>query len=180
LTDTPGKCFAAARFRARVDLAAPLCEHRAMLPLALVIGIVAGLRTMTAPAALAWGAVSGAVAVDGSPVVFLSWRFAPWVLTVLAGMELIGDQLPMAPSRKLPLPFAARMVSGALCGAAVGIDQGALLPGLALGLAGAVIGTLGGYRARRRLAVAVGNDRIAALIEDAVAIVLAIVVVVSL
>jgi uncharacterized membrane protein len=151
-----------------------------MLLLGFVIGIVAGLRAMTAPVAVAWGAAAGTIVIAGSPVVFLGWRFTPWVLTVLAGLELIGDQLPSTPSRKQPLPFAARIVSGALCGAAVGADQGALLPGVALGLAGAVIGTLGGYRARMAMATAFGRDGPAALIEDAVAILAAVLVVLSL
>jgi uncharacterized membrane protein len=151
-----------------------------MLLLAFVIGIVAGLRALTAPAAIAWGAAAGTIATDGSPLSFLAWRFTPFVLSVLAGLELIGDQLPETPSRKLPLPFGARLVSGALCGGAVGIDQAAPLCGVALGFAGAVIGTLGGAWLRARMAAAFGRDRPAALIEDGVAIVAAAVVVLSL
>lgn len=141
-----------------------------MLLLAFVIGVVAGLRTMTAPAAIAWGAVGGTISLDSSPLTFLGWRYTPWVLTLAAAAELVTDQLPSTPSRKVPVQFGARIVSGALCGAAVGIDLAAPLPGLALGLAGAVAGTLGGAAARARLAGAFGRDTPAALIEDAVAI----------
>lgn len=141
-----------------------------MLVLALVIGIVAGLRAMTAPAAVAWAAASGGLPLDGSPLLFLGWRFTPWVLTLLAGGELITDQLPSTPSRKVPVQFGTRLTSGALCGAAIGLDQGSASAGLALGVVGAVIGTLGGAWARGRLAAAFGRDRPAALIEDAVAI----------
>ena len=144
-----------------------------MLILALVIGIVAGLRAMTAPAAMAWAAASGGLTLDGSPLVFLGWRFTPWVLTLLAGGELITDQLPSTPSRKVPVQFGTRIVSGALCGAAIGLDQGSAAAGPALGIVGAVTGTLGGAWARGRLAAAFGSDRPAALIEDAVAIGLA-------
>jgi uncharacterized membrane protein len=42
--------------------------------------------------------------------------------------------------------------------------------GLLAGIAGAVIGTLGGHAFRARLAKAFGSDRPAAFIEDAVAI----------
>ena len=42
---------------------------------------------------------------------------------------------------------------------------------MAAGIAGAVVGTLGGYEARRRLAAAFGRDLPAALLEDVVAIV---------
>lgn len=151
-----------------------------MLVLALVIGIVAGLRTMTAPAAIAWAASSGALSVDGSPLTVLAWTYTPWVLTLLAAGELVADQLPSTPSRKVPVQFGARIVSGALCGAAIGISQGSPLPGLALGAAGAVIGTLGGAWARSRMAAAFGRDTPAALIEDAVAISVAVLVVLAL
>jgi uncharacterized membrane protein len=151
-----------------------------MLLLAFVIGIVAGLRTMTAPAAIAWGAAYGTLSLESSPLTFLGWRYTPWIFTVLAAVELVTDQLPATPSRKVPVQFGARLVSGALCGAAVGIDQGAPLPGLALGFAGAVIGTLGGAGARARLAAAFGRDTPAALLEDAVAIIVAALVALSL
>jgi uncharacterized membrane protein len=151
-----------------------------MLLLAFVIGIVAGLRTMTAPAAIAWGAAYGTLSLESSPLTFLGWRYTPWIFTVLAAVELVTDQLPATPSRKVPVQFGARLVSGALCGAAVGIDQGAPLPGLALGFAGAVIGTLGGAWARARLAAAFGRDTPAALLEDAVAIIVAALVALSL
>jgi uncharacterized membrane protein len=42
--------------------------------------------------------------------------------------------------------------------------------GALLGVAGAVAGTLGGRAARAKLAAAFGSDRPAALLEDAVAI----------
>jgi uncharacterized membrane protein len=151
-----------------------------MLLLAFLIGTVAGLRAMTAPAAVAWAASGGALNVAGSPLEFLGWRYTPWVFTLLAAGELVTDQLPSTPSRKVPVQFGTRIVSGALCGAAVGIDQGAPLAGLALGVAGAVIGTLGGAWARGQLAALLGRDTPAALIEDAVAVGLAAVVAVSL
>jgi uncharacterized membrane protein len=151
-----------------------------MLALALVIGIVAGLRAMTAPAAIAWAASSGALPIADSPLAFLGWRYTPWILTALAAGELVTDQLPSTPSRKVPVQFGARLASGALCGAAVGAGQGGLWLGLALGVVGAVIGTLGGAWARGKLAALFGRDTPAALIEDAVAIGLAALVVLSL
>jgi hypothetical protein len=48
--------------------------------------------------------------------------------------------------------------------------QDSLVAGLIAGIIGAVIGTLGGAAFRARLAAAFGSDRPAALIEDAVAI----------
>jgi uncharacterized membrane protein len=95
---------------------------------------------------------------------------APWMLTVLAAIELVTDQLPTTPSRTVPVQFGTRIVTGGLSGAAVGAARGALAVGLAAGVIGAVIGTLGGRAFRGRLAAAFGSDRPAALIEDAVAI----------
>lgn len=138
--------------------------------LALLIGVIAGLRAMTAPAAVSWAAFLGFLPLEGTWLAFLGYRFTPWILTVLAIGELITDQLPATPSRKVPVAFAARILSGALCGAAVATAGGALLGGAIAGAIGAVIGTLGGAAARARLAAAFGKDRPAALLEDAVAI----------
>ena len=150
------------------------------LLLALVIGIVAGLRAMMAPAAVAWAASRGALPLQGTWLAFLGWRFAPWIFTLLAAVELVTDQLPSTPSRKVPPQFAARIVTGGLSGAAVGYGVAAPLLGLLLGVVGAVIGTYGGAAARARMAATFGNDRPAALIEDAVAILGAVLVVSSL
>jgi uncharacterized membrane protein len=139
--------------------------------LALLIGIVAGLRTMTAPAAVSWAAYLGWLPLQNTPLAFLGYVAVPYVFTLLAIGELIADQLPKTPSRKVPVQFGARIVSGALCGAAIGAAAGTLAGGLVAGVIGAVIGTLGGAAARARLARAFGRDMPAALIEDAVAIV---------
>ena len=104
--------------------------------------------------------------------------WAVGILTVLAFVELVIDQLPSAPSRKAPGGFGARILSGALSGAALGASSGWLIAGGVAGLVGAVIGTLGGFAARARLAAAFRRDMPAAFIEDAVAIIVAILVVV--
>src|SRR5664279_1075687 len=96
---------------------------------------------------------------------------APWIFTVLALGELIGDQLPTTPSRKVPVQFGTRVVMGALCGAAIAAPGSQLVLGLVAGVLGAVIGTLGGAAARARLAQAFGRDLPAGLLEDVVAIV---------
>jgi uncharacterized membrane protein len=84
---------------------------------------------------------------------------------------LIADKLPQTPSRKAPPAFIARIASGALCGAAVGVASQALVGGLVAGALGAVAGTLGGYEFRVRLVRATGGqDLRIALLEDAIAI----------
>ncbi|MDP3748559.1 MAG: DUF4126 domain-containing protein [Phenylobacterium sp.] len=138
---------------------------------ALLIGVIAGLRAMTAPAAVSWAAALGWLSLDGTPLAFLSFKYSPWVFTALAVVELVSDQLPRTPSRKVPVQFGARILMGGLCGAAIGASQGQLVGGLIAGAVGAVIGTLGGYEARSRLVRAIGGrDFPIALLEDAVAI----------
>ena len=148
-----------------------------VLLLAFVIGIVAGLRTFTAPAVVSWGARVGWLHLAGTPFAFLGAAVTPWVFTLLALFELFMDQKPGMGSRKAPPAFIARIVSGAFCGAALGAGAGALPGGAVAGALGAVAGTLGGYEFRARLAKAFGRDLPAALLEDALAIVLAVVTV---
>jgi uncharacterized membrane protein len=138
--------------------------------LALLIGIVAGLRTMTAPAAISWAAWSGWLALEGSWFAFLGNSWTPWIFTLLALGEFVGDQLPSTPSRTVPLQFGARLLSGAMCGAAIASPHGAMLGGLLAGIVGAVIGTFGGHAFRLRLASAFKKDLPAALVEDVIAI----------
>lgn len=142
-----------------------------MTLLALLIGIIAGLRSMTAPALTSWAAFLGWLAV---PSRWLSWLANPWavgLLSLLALGELVTDQLPSTPSRTVPLQFSGRILTGALSGAALTAGKGAWLPGLIGGIVGAIIGTLGGAAVRGRLAARFGSDRPAALLEDCVAIV---------
>lgn len=148
-----------------------------ILFLALLIGVVAGLRAMTAPAAIAWAASLGWIDISQTPLAFMGYRWTPWILTVLAIGELITDQLPSTPSRKVPVQFATRMVTGGLSGAAIGAAGGSLVLGLVAGIVGAIIGTYGGAAVRARLAASLGRDLPAALIEDVVAVVGALLIV---
>ena len=138
--------------------------------LALAIGVIAGLRAMTAPAAIAWAAWLGILPLAGTPLGFLAHIAAPIILTLAAIAELIADQLPKTPSRKVPVQFITRILMGGLSGAAIGIVWGSWIGGLVAGVVGAVIGTYGGAEGRARLASAFGRDLPAALIEDIVAV----------
>jgi uncharacterized membrane protein len=137
---------------------------------ALLLGVVAGLRTMTPLATLSWATRFGAVRFAGTRLMFLGHGFTPWLLTAAAVLEFITDQMPSTPSRKVPLQFAARLVSGAFCGAAMGWTAGSWTTGAVAGIVGAIIGTLGGSWMRAQLASAFHRDRPAALLEDVVAI----------
>jgi len=141
-----------------------------LIALSLLIGVIAGLRAMTAPAEVSWAAYLGWLPLAGTPLAFLGHVAAPYVLTALAVGELITDQLPRTPSRKVPVQFGTRVLTGGLSGAAVGMPSGMWVAGLVAGVAGAVIGTLGGAAGRARLAAAFGRDLPGALTEDAVAV----------
>ncbi len=141
-----------------------------MLPAALLLGIVAGLRSMLAPALVSWFARSGALPVTGTPLAFMGYRYTPLILSVLALGELIVDTLPTTPSRKAPPGLIARIVTGSLSGATIGTVGHSLGLGLILGLIGALAGTFGGAAVRARLTSAFGRDLPAALLEDLVGV----------
>ncbi len=145
-----------------------------LILLTILIGIVAGLRAMTAPAAVAWGAYLGWFDISQSSLSFMGSIWAVAIFTVLAIVELITDQLPGTPSRKVPMQFGARIATGALSGATIAATEGMVVVGLLAGVIGAVIGTFGGAAGRAYLANGFGRDLPAALVEDAVAIALAL------
>ncbi|HEY2388752.1 MAG TPA: DUF4126 domain-containing protein [Candidatus Binatia bacterium] len=138
--------------------------------LAFLMGVVAGLRTFMAPAAVSWAARRGAIDVQHARLAFMGFRFTPWIFTLLAATELVLDQLPTTPSRTVPPQFGARLVSGALCGATIGSSGGMAIVGALTGAVGAVAGTLGGARLRAAMAAAFRSDHTAALVEDSIAI----------
>ena len=148
--------------------------------LALIMGAVAGSRTFTAPMAVSWATYLGHLELGDSWLHFFGNIWTCLIFTALALGEYYADQHPSTPSRKAPGPFAARLISGGLCGAAIGVDAGSLFVGLLAGVVGALAGTLGFYAFRAKLAAHFGRDRPAAFIEDAIAIGLAFVVGVSL
>ncbi|HXR74704.1 MAG TPA: DUF4126 family protein [Bryobacteraceae bacterium] len=146
--------------------------------LAFLIGVVAGLRALTPIAAVSWAARLGRLHLENTWLAFLGYSATPYIISLLAILELVNDKLPKTPSRKAPPQFITRVVTGAFSGAALGAAGQALIGGLLLGAIGAVAGTLAGSVMRARLAKAFGGkDLPAALIEDAIAIVGAILLV---
>jgi uncharacterized membrane protein len=113
----------------------------------------------------------GVLNVTGTHLAWLGSAITTWILTALALFELVNDQNPKTPSRKVPPQFIARIVMGGFSGAAIGLALGNLWIGLVCGVIGAVIGTLGGAAVRGKLAAAFGKDLPAGLLEDAIAIV---------
>lgn len=137
---------------------------------AFLIGIIAGLRAITAPMVVAWAAGLGWLPLEGTSLGFLTHAVTRYILTLLALGEIVNDKLPATPSRKVPPQFAARVVMGSFSGAAIGLSQHSLVAGLIAGAIGAVAGTYGGAAFRGALAKAFGKDLPAALIEDVIAV----------
>jgi uncharacterized membrane protein len=140
--------------------------------LAFGIGIVAGLRTFSAPAAMAWAAHFHWIKLAGTSFAFVHSRIALVIFTILALTEFVGDQLPATPDRTKPGPLGARIISGAFCGTAVGL-LGAhfVVIGAILGALGAIVGAFGGYQTRTRSVKALAvPDFMIAIPEDLLAL----------
>ncbi len=139
---------------------------------AFLLGAVCGLRSMTGPAVVCWGAQLGWLRLEGSPFGFLHHRASLILFTVFALGELVADKLPFIPSRTQVGPLIVRIISGALCGGALGVGAGAAWMGPALlGAVGGVAGTFAGYHARHALVTRANlPDLPVALLEDLVAV----------
>jgi len=138
--------------------------------LGFLIGVVTGLRSLAPAAVVSWAAHLGWLHLQGTWLAFLGAAVTPYILSVLALVELITDKLPSTPSRKIPMQFGARIVMGGLSGAALAVPGGGWIAGLVAGIVGAIIGTFAGAELRGRLARAIGKDLPIALLEDVVAI----------
>ncbi len=143
-----------------------------VLVFAFLIGVLAGLRSLTAPSATAWAAHLGWLKIS-SPLAWLGSLPAVIVLTMLAVVELVSDKLPKTPSRTAPLGLGARIVTGGLCGAALYLAgaQQSWLVGAIVGAVGGIVGCFGGYQVRKRMVKGLGTpDHVVAVVEDLVAI----------
>ncbi len=143
-----------------------------VLLLCFLIGCVAGLRSMMAPAIVCAAAYLRWIHLEGTPLQFLTAQPALWIFTFLAIGELIADKLPKTPARTSAMGLIARAVTGALCGAALAASGGkALAVGAVLGLLGGVAGAFAGYYIRRGLVLQMRvPDFVIAVVEDLLAI----------
>jgi uncharacterized membrane protein len=141
-----------------------------LLLFAFLIGCVCGLRSMTAPAVVAWGAHLGWLHLQGSLLAFFANKISLVIFSLFAIGELIADKLPFIPARTQLGPLAVRIIFGAMCGAALSIaGSGLPLFGSILGGLGALAGTFAGYHYRRSLSGKV-PDLLLALLEDLAAV----------
>ena len=143
-----------------------------VLALAFAIGVVAGLRSMTAPAVTSLTAHWKWFSLQQSGLAFMGSAVAAYIFAAAAIVELVVDKLPNAPSRKELLGLIARVVFGGLSGAVLcaAANQSVAL-GAGLGGVGGIVGGFAGYEVRTRLVRALKvPDLMIALLEDAVAI----------
>lgn len=143
----------------------------------VLLGIVTGMRTMTGIAVVCWAAWLHLLPEHGWAI-WITYLVSALIFTGFAIGEYIGDTLPKTPSRKELGPAAARLAFGALVGAlaATSIYEPAA-GGILAGLAGAALGTWGGFAFRAATARWLHNDLPAAIGESALALVLACVAV---
>ncbi|MGA8029870.1 MAG: DUF4126 family protein [Bryobacteraceae bacterium] len=137
---------------------------------AAVMGAVAGMRSMTAPAFVSRLVRSG-MPVAGGPLGFLNAPIAGRTTMLLAAGELIADKLPFLPRRTQAASLIARAVSGAVSGAAVcSAKKRSVLRGALIGMGAAIGATYAAYELRRRAGARFGiPDPAIAVIEDAIA-----------
>lgn len=135
------------------------------------LGAIAGLRSMAAPAALSRAAAAGRIGgLSDTPFAVLGSSKVSTLLTFFEAGELIGDKLPMTPSRTSAPPLLGRAASGAVAGAALFVSsERRAATGGVLGAASAVAAAYVGERLRTRIGQLTGvQDPAVALIEDAI------------
>jgi uncharacterized membrane protein len=147
-------------------------EHPQVLLFAFLIGVIGGLRALTAPAVTSWAAHLQWLNLLTSPLRFLGSMITVVIFTILACVELVTDPLPSTPARTKAGGLIPRILLGGLCGAAVASAGGqSLALGGVLGAVGGLVGAFAGYEVRTRLVKALSvPDFVIAVLEDAVAI----------
>src|SRR3712207_4333044 len=117
------------------------------------LGIVAGMRSIAAPAlASHFFTKVPALRLAGTPWRYLQTKPVANSLKVLAVAEIIGDKLPGIPDRIAPPALAVRVLAGALVGAACSQADGQpKWAGALLGSVGALAASYGFYYLRQKL-----------------------------
>jgi uncharacterized membrane protein len=141
-----------------------------------LLGLVTGMRSMTAMAVLCWFAYKGDLSLDDTWASWAAKLVTAIIFTVLALGELAADKLPKTPNRIAPGPLLVRVVMGGLIGSIVAAGlNGSEFEGIILGVGGALIGAFGGFLVRRELVSRLDcKDWHVALVEDATAILCAV------
>jgi uncharacterized membrane protein len=146
-----------------------------VLTRAAALGVVAGIRSLAAPAALSRHLVHDPTVPGGVLDDLLSRPSAPRVLGIASAAEHVADKLPFIPPRTDPAPLAVRVAAGALCGAVIARRAGeSAVSGAVVGGLAAAAATFAFYHLRHALTVDAGLPDVAvAVAEDAAAVALA-------
>lgn len=143
-----------------------------VLLLCFLIGCVAGLRSMMAPAVVCAAAYLRWIHLENTSLHWMDTIGALCVFTLFAIGELIVDKLPQTPPRTGVMGLTARAVTGALCGAALALSGSVSgVHGAVLGAVGGVAGAFAGYYIRHGLVTHSHlPDFVVAVVEDLLAI----------
>ena len=138
---------------------------------AFLIGLFAGLRSLTPPAAVAWAVYLGWLNLV-RPLSLTGSLPGVIILSLLALTEIFIDKLPNTPNRTAPPGLIGRIVTGGFTGACVSLGGGkSALVGAGLGVIGGIAGCFAGYQARAWLVKSLRQpDFNIALLEDLIAI----------
>ena len=140
-------------------------KNAALFLRAFGLGVVAGMRSLTAPALLrSW--MSRQRHLAPTPLDHVA---TPTVLAAMAAGELVADKLPFTPDRTAPPSVAFRALSGALVGGSFcAANRRSPVAGALLGAVGAVAATYAAFHIRSYLVKERGlPDMVVALAEDA-------------
>jgi uncharacterized membrane protein len=134
----------------------------------ILMGLVAGMRSMTPLAVVSWAARRQPPSTHTTPLSMLSSPAVTKVTLALAAAELIGDKMRSAPDRIITPGILARVATGAIAGAAVAPSRDRTL-GAILG-ATVAVGSAFLTLALRRRAIRNRGQTSSGLIEDAAAL----------
>ena len=117
---------------------------------AAVMGAVAGMRSISAPAIATQIVRSGPLGAGNRQLAFLNRSATARSIAVAAIGELVADKLPFLPKRTKAPSLVWRVLSGALSGAAIcAAKKRSAVAGAFLGAAAAAGATYGTYELRR-------------------------------
>lgn len=115
----------------------------------ILMGLVAGQRSMTPLAALAGAARNGNLPYDNGPARLMSHPLIAAGGVALAALEMAGDKMKDAPDRTVFLGLLARTITSGFAGAALSPPK-RQLAGAALGIGTALAASFVGLAMRKR------------------------------
>jgi uncharacterized membrane protein len=138
---------------------------------AALLGVLAGMRSMAAPAALGQLSRKGALAGVSGPLVLVTHSKFATAASLLAVGELVADKLPFTPNRTAAGPLLGRALTGGFGGAVIcSAKRRSVLAGTLIGAAAAVGAAYGAYELRRQAVRRLRlPDAVIALAEDTLA-----------